>query len=265
MSVTSGDIKVYGSTYHRNNDTDQMVGGSINTGILMLFDNPTLANAPGGISGITVFSTAAADTTIVSITGRAAGGNIVGENITMAGTTWATGIQIFERILTIAAHQFGATPTHSGIVTVRENNSVLATMPVGVSYVRRPFYDVSADVAGGANRTYYEKVFVKNISSSYHLLGATISELTDIVGGGSISGTLDLIQNSYTTGLNRVTCLPLTGIGPVWNATMISGMPGADADLADGSGIGVWLALYLPAGTAANKSTYTLAVSGSTI
>jgi hypothetical protein len=129
-----------------------------------------------------------------------------------------------------------------------------------VNYVRRPFYNVSSDVAGGVTKNYYEKVFIKNTNTVNNLLEASVYELT---GGlaSSVSWALDLVQNGTTSVASRRTA-PAAGVGTFVTDQTLSGIPGGD--LSSGSGIGAWLNLTLAAGTAATKDIYTLAVSGST-
>ena len=255
MSVTSGDIKVYGCANMQDTDVGT-VGGAINTGLLMIFDNATLANAPGGNGQLSYTSTWAGDTTNISITGRNTGGSIVGQTNAMSGLSIASGTQIWERILKIDV------PNHSGIITVKDQaGSTITTIPSGVTQVRRPFYNVSSDIAGGSTKQYYEKVFLRNNNITLNLLEVNVYELT---GGlaSSVSWALDLVQNGTTTATNRRTA-PAAGIGAWVTDQTISGIPGGDLNA--GSGLGVWLNLTLTAGAAATKDIYTLAVSGSTI
>jgi hypothetical protein len=224
----------------------------------MIFDNATLANTPGGNGPLSYQSTWAGDTLPISVTGRNAGGSIVGHTINLSGISICSGAgsQTFERILKIGV------PNHSGTITVRDQAyGTITTIPSGVNYVRRPFYNVSSDVAGGVTKNYYEKVFIKNTNSVNSLLEANVYELT----GGlatSVSWALDLVQNGNSTSTSRRSA-PTDGVG-AFNSLpgIVSGVPGGD--LSAGSGIGAWLNLTLADGALPTKDIYTLAVSGST-
>ena len=255
MSVVSGDIRVYGSANMQEGDVG-VQGGAIDTTTWVLFDSATLVNSPAGSSSImTIVSTQAGEKTSVYITGRNPGGSIVGDTIALNGITPVNGSIAFERLLKIGA------VGHSGTITIKDSNTaVITTIPSGISYVRRPFYDVSSDVAGGATRNYYEKVFIKNTGSPNSLLGATVCDVAGGVATG-INWALELAQNMNGTSVSRVTA-PSTGVGTFVTDYTASGIPGTD--LASGAAIGLWMNLILVAGATAAKDVYTIAISWST-
>jgi len=136
----------------------------------------------------------------------------------------------------------------------------------GETEIRRPFYDVSADVAGGSERTFYEKVFVKNTNSVNSLLSMTVSEEADP--STKIEFALEDAVDDSGTSTDRTTAPAAGEIGGTGfdsaTKTLATETDAGTADLAAGSAIGVWLKLTLAAGDAAAKSTYTIGSNGST-
>ena len=103
MSVSKGDIWIFGAANHPENDADA-VGGAVDTGTKLTFTDPTAA------STFKMFSTGADTTQTVTVTGRNAAGAIVSEGETLNGTTGSTATTIeFERVLkvVISAPQAG--------------------------------------------------------------------------------------------------------------------------------------------------------------
>jgi hypothetical protein len=262
MSVSSGDIKIYGSVNMQEDDTSSPQGGAINTGVLMIFDNSTLANDPHG-AYITVESDNAAEKGLTTVVyGRAPGGSIIPYSFVMNGTSpVSSNTTLFERILKVICYSGGI--QHTGNIIIKDNaGSVITTIPSGVTGVRRPFYNVSSDIVGGSTRTWYEKVFVRNNNASTDLLSVTISE---VAGGVSASGDFDLEKNinGSNTSTNRLSAPTAGGMQSSFDSTAKILL--SDTNIPATGAVGVWLRLQLAPGTPAQKSTYTLAVSGSTI
>jgi len=252
MPITAADIKFYGSAVMAELDTTPNQGGAIATSIKMLFiDISTTDN-------VTIISSAAGDTTqTVTIFGRDASGAIVSEALSLNGVSRVVGAQLFERILKVVINA-----AHTGTVTVTRDNgptyTEIASMPTGILQVRRPFYNVSADVDGGSTRTFYEKIFIKNEHATSALLNAVIQELSDPT--GNITFDLETPVDGTNTSSNRITT-PVSGMLGSFDNNNKS-VPGTN--LAAGSAIGVWLLLTLPDGSAPAKSTYTFRVNGAT-
>ena len=135
--------------------------------------------------------------------------------------------------------------------------TVFEKTPSEVLEVRRPFYDVAADVAGGADRDYYEKVFFKNNHGSLSLTAATIAEQDDPSGkvDFGLAGSLD----DTATSTDRQ-----TAPGGITFDNTTKNVANSQNHTA-GAAQGVWLHLALSAGDAAQKTTYTLRESGSTV
>jgi hypothetical protein len=132
----------------------------------------------------------------------------------------------------------------------------------GETTVRRPFYNVSADVEGGSERNYYEKVFLKNTNAANSLLGMSVTEEADP--STKITFALEDAVDDNGTSDDRVTAPAGIGAAGFTSDAKTLDDEAGTADLAADSAIGVWLKLTLSAGDAATKTTYTIGTSGST-
>jgi hypothetical protein len=250
MPLAASDIKIYGSANHPENDSGT-AGGAIDTTVRFVPDSASLFNSLGDT--VEVFSSAAGDTTqTVTVTGRNAGGEIVSEPLALAGTSVVNGATVFASILKIVV-----SASHAGTITVRKatGDATIVAIEPGVLSIRRPFYDVAADAAGGSERKRYEKVFVKNTHGTLALLGAQILEQADAE--AQIAFALAASKNDSGTSANRATA----PAGLTFDSSA-KNVPGGN--LAAGEAIGVWLELTLPAGDPPTVATYTLRVSGTT-
>lgn len=250
MSVVPSDLVFYGS--QSMPEIDGVAPGSgIDLTTRVAFDDAILANTLN--RQVAALSSSIVDSGIpLYVTGRNSAGVIVSDTILMSGTFPATGAQTFERILKIL------TVPHTGTITVREvvGNTGIASLESGVLQIRRPFYDVSADVAGGSTRNYYDKTFLKNNNTTNALLNAYIIE------SGDPSGKLTFaIASGYADAGGAVNRQTAPSGTTAFNSTTKSLPSGF---LNPGDSIGVWLNLTLSAGDAAAKTTYTLQVSGTT-
>ncbi len=259
MAVVSGDIVFYGSADMRESDVGAQ-GGAIDLTTRVIFDSSTLANDPGDGAAdgtLSVLSNSAADTSMdVNVSGRNAAGSLIGELIPLSGVTEVNGNTVFERIMKITV------PAHQGTITVQDSIDVLLVdIESGVLQLRRPFYDVSADVEGGSARTYYEKIFIKNENSTLALLAAQVSESGDPT--GKITFDLESAVDGSNTSTNRQTAPAGGGMQGSFDSADKS--LDADTDLGAGEAISVWLLLSLAAGDAAQKNTYTLSISGNSL
>lgn len=253
MSVQSSDIVVYGAA-NIAEDNSSAQGGAIDTSVRYVFDDSTLANTLNDT--VDVVSNASGDTSqTVTVYGRDASGSIVSEAFSLNGTNEQLGATTFERILKIVVDA-----VHTGTITVRDNgtDTTIADIESGVLEIRRPFYDVAADVSGGSSRDFYEKVFVKNNNGTNALLSAEVKENADP--SGNITFDLEDAQDDNNSTASRLNTAPAGMNGSFDNDD--KSVPGTD--LAAGSAIGVWLKLTLAAGASASKSTWTMQVTGNT-
>jgi hypothetical protein len=100
----------------------------------------------------------------------------------------------------------------SSSTTYDVNQGMLFNLaPNQVTQVRRPFYNASADIAGGVNKDYFEKIFAVNNNTTIALTAVQISKQVDPSSGVldlaltsalNDTGTVAARQTGPTTGLN---------------------------------------------------------------
>lgn len=250
MSVLAADIIIYGAANMPEDDIS-LTGGAIDTATKLLFTDIAATDT------VKLQSTNAGDTMNVTITGRDAAGAIVSEVKALNGVTLTTATtQTFERILKVVC---ASTPAGTVTITRTTGGTVIGTIEgaLGITTIRRMFYNSSADASGGSTRNYYEKGFIKNTNSTNALLSATVAEQSDPT--GKVTFDLEDAVNDNNSVANRLAAP--TGMLGAFDGTTKS-VPGTN--LAAGAAIGVWLKLTLAAGDSAAKSTYTLRTAGST-
>ena len=126
--------------------------------------------------------------------------------------------------------------------------------------VRRAFYNAAADPPGGSALNYYEKCFFKNCHATLTLTGATVKEFADP--SGLMTFTLETTNNGTGTngGGNNRKVAPSSGVGSFSSSDQ---NPSGSALVAADT-CGVWLKLALAAGQAAQNTSYTLELTGTT-
>jgi hypothetical protein len=253
MSVATTDLIWYGSANMDEADGSTQ-GGAIDATVRVIPDSSSLFNALSNGKVDIVSSNSGDNSQTVTIYGRNASGSIVSEALSLNGTTTVNGTLTYDRLEKIVI-----SASHTGTVTVTAHTggTTIVAIESGVTTIRRPFYNISADVGAGSSRTYYEKFFLKNTNGTNALLGAQIILQADP--SSVMSFALDSAVNGTTTSTNRQTA-PASGTGSF--STSAKNVPGTD--LAAGDKVGVWWSLTLAAGTAATKTTFTARVSGST-
>lgn len=163
---------------------------------------------------------------------------------------------------------WGTVPSAATTYTVSEGY-LFEILPNRVTQIRRPFYNAAADVAGGSNRNYYEKIFAVNNNTATALTAASIIKQVDPTGATALNIALCSALNDAGTIANRQTA-PASGItafssgaAPQTIAVPTANLtPGAAPNSAGAQG--VWLNLTLNAGVAAAKTSLTLRTTGST-
>lgn len=250
MSIVASEIIAYGSASMPDDDTPTGIGGAIDTTTRVVFTDITPSGA------IEMTSSSASDTTQdVTITGRNAGGTIITDTQTVSGTGDVNFTGTFERILKISMDA-----TAVGTVTIRKNGDAgdLATLEPGVTDIRRPFYDAAADVSGGSARDYYEKIFFKNTNATLDLTNSTIAEQAD----PSTFVTFALESSLDGTDTNGAGNRQTHTGGYTFDNTTKN--VANSQSLTSGSAQGVWLKLSLAAGEAADNTSWTARVTGTT-
>lgn len=252
MSIVSSELIAYASARMPEDDTSPY-GGAINTGVKVTFTDIAATD------DIVVSSSSASDVTqVVTIHGRIANGTIVDTNVNVAGTgRVSTSPTVYERLLSATINS-----GHVGTITIARDNSpsydAIGTMEPGVTGLRRLFNQAFSSTVA---KDYYEKIFIKNTNTSLALLGAIV---TEVASGGFalVDYTLESGVNGNASGANRLT-VPASGAtlggSGVFNSSA-KAVPGTD--LANTAAIGIWLHLPLASGAAAQKSTYTLQIDG---
>jgi hypothetical protein len=143
--------------------------------------------------------------------------------------------------------------------------------PNPVTAIIRMFATSAADVPGGSQRIYYEKVFVVNNNTVTALTGAQIevaSETPTLPSGALLDIALCTALQDTNTVANRQTT-PVTGVGTFTTQPAFVNVPGA-GNLPPGAAPnaagaqGVWMRLTLPAGTSAYKGSADLRTQGTT-
>jgi hypothetical protein len=132
-------------------------------------------------------------------------------------------------------------------------------LPFEVFEVRRPFYAASSDPL--VAKTYYEKVFLSNEHATLALLEAVVSEYDDP--GADIEFALETtLDGSGTNGAgNSRQVAPSAGVGAFSSADK----PAVGSVVGAGQAQGTWLKLSLPADAPAQNTTYTVALTGTSI
>jgi hypothetical protein len=140
-----------------------------------------------------------------------------------------------------------------------------------VTSVIRLFSTSAADAPTGAQRTYYEKVFIVNNNTSTALTGAQVQlagESPGFPAGTALDLALTTTLNDTSSIANRQT-MPVSGIGSFIAQPAFVTVPGA-GNLPSGGAPnaagaqGVWLRLTLPAGSSAYKGSVDLKTQGTT-
>ncbi len=257
-SVASTDLVWYGSANMDEADGSTQ-GGAIATTVRIVPDSASLFNSLSSTKVDIISSDAGDNSQTVTVTGRSSTGSFTSEAMSANGTSTVNGTVNYDRLEKIVI-----SASHAGTITVTAHTggTTIVAIETGVTTIRRPFYNVSADVSAGSQRIYYEKVFAKNKNSTNALLGATISKAADPT--GFITFALETSTGGTGTSTNRQTApgSGVTGFGT--SAITLNTATSGTADLAASTAIGVWFALTLAAGTAATVSTFTPRIAGST-
>lgn len=145
--------------------------------------------------------------------------------------------------------------------------------PNPVTAISRMFVGAAADVPGGAQRVFYEKVLALNTNTTTSLLGAAIEVLSEspaLPSGALLDLALCKALNDTAAAANRQT-LPANGDS---SALTFVTQPAAVSVIASSGNLpagnaavdaqGMWLRLTLPAGAATYVGAALLRITGST-
>lgn len=127
---------------------------------------------------------------------------------------------------------------------------------------RRIGYDISANPTGGSDVVVYEKVFCYNNHATLALTNAEIQELqTGIETGANDFVAFDLESSLDGTDDNGSGNARTVAPGGYTFDSSDKTVPNS-GNFSPGSGVGIWLEITLPDGTAAQKSFYELQCQG---
>lgn len=268
--VTTGTTPVAGAQSFERLIKGVVTGTAATGDIGALSTTPVVTGtAQGGAA-----ATATASATITLQAGQ--GASVALGQIVRITNNLPAGINFVMRYVTAIAGDIisvnrdwgGFVPSSATTYTVNEG-FLFEILPNKVTQIRRPFYNASADVLGGANRNYYEKVFVVNNNTATALTSASVIKQIDPTGATGFQIALASALNDTGTVTNRQT-LPTVGItaftagaAPQTIAVPTVNLPPGAAPNAAGAQ-GIWLNLQLNAGIAASKTSFTLRTTGST-
>ncbi len=221
-------------------------------------------------------ATASASATITLASGGgAASGMAIGTIIRITNNSPAGVANQLRRVVAIATdtisvnRDWGTVPTNATTYSVF-HGMLFDILPNQVTQNRRPFYNAASDVTGGANRTYYEKIFAVNTNTTTALTVASILKQAD-PSSGTLQFALTNALNDTSTISTRRDVAPTvaitafsSGAAPqTINVPSPQNLPSGAAPNAAGAQ-GVWLSLLLVAGLAAAKTSFTLRATGTT-
>jgi hypothetical protein len=250
LPIVAANIIAFGSASMPDDDTPTGIGGAIDLTTRVVFTDISATDT------VEMLSDNGADTSqTVTIFGRNAAGEIISELETLDGANEQTTTATFERILKIVM-----SATAAGTVTIRKQTDdvEIAVLEPGVTQIRRPFYDASAEASGGAERDYYEKIFFWNDHATLSLTAAILKEQADPSSNidfdieASLDGTDDNGAGNRQTHDGGYTFDS--------NDKNVVNSQNLTAQTAQGC----WLRLKLPAGEASANDTITMRVTGNT-
>ena len=161
MTVGSGQLVFYASSGMPVYGDLASAGGPINSGVRVFFNSLVDSNVR-----LSAFSSAAADSGEVRVSGLGTGGNLISENFIYSGTGHFYSTNNFSGVLSAMVSRSGNT---AGTVTLSgEAKNLIAEVPPTETGIIRPFF-----LAQPTGQTIYEKLFIKNRNSNTSLLDAT--------------------------------------------------------------------------------------------
>lgn len=232
-----------------DDDVPTQIGGAISTSKRVVFTDID----PAGL--VEMLSSDAGDTTqTVTITYLDETGAFLTEVKTLNGTIVVDFVDSMAAILKIVV-----SAAHAGTITIRKDaaGSTIVAIESGVLEIRRPFFNALANATGGATKTYYEKVFLKNNHATLALTSAQVILQADPQ--AVITFALESVLNGTTdngAGNNR----QVAPAGFTFDATTKNVANGQSHTALAAQG--VWLKMTLTGGKTPADSTSTLRETG---
>lgn len=245
MSIASTDLIFYSSASVPLDDVST-TGGAID-----LTSRVSLTQFTAGAKLALISD--GADVRNVTIVGRDATGAIITETFALTNAVEVLSANTYERIHSIVLSATSGTRT----VTAKQGSGgTTVTTIVPTETTRHIQFQRSS--SGPSTTVRYEKQFAKNTHGTLSLLTALVTLTADPA--TKIFIGLAPAVNGTTSVANRLTApSPVTFV----DDNVAQGVPGTD--LAAGSAIGTWIQQTLAANDAAQKSTFTLQLSGSSV
>lgn len=244
MSILATDLQLWSSA---NIPTDEVSTGG---GAISTTTRPTLVQLTAN-SAVDIVSSAA-DTRNVTVTGRDSTGAIQTETHALNGTTTVSGVQVFERVLSVVI----ASTNGSNTVTITQHSSSATIATIGPNETTRHIA-FQQSFSSTSTKNYYEKHFWKNNNGSLTLTVAAVKLTADPSSVTQI-GCAPSINDSATV-TNRLTApASVTFVG----LNVSQAVP--TNQIAAGSAIGLWVNMTLAANNAALRSSFTTQLSGQT-
>jgi hypothetical protein len=245
MSIAASDLLIFQAANHAQDDAATQ-GGAIATAGKVEFTQLTANVTPAMISD-------GADTRNCTITGRDATGAIVSETKALNGAVEVVFATTFERMLKIVLASGDASRTV--LVKQGSGGATRATLGPNITSQRALFYD-SSSAAGIVIR--YEKFFFKQNHGTLTLNNAAVTLTADPAARIRVGCAPS--KGDSATATNRITApASVTFV----DDSVAQGVP--TGALAAGETIGVWAEENLPASDAANRTTFTAQLSGTTV
>lgn len=245
MPIVAADLHIRGSA-NRPTDDVSTAGGAIATATRPEFTQLTATSVIAVVSD-------GADVRTITIEGRLASGAIDTEGLVLTGAAEVVGAKSFERILKVTASAADGART----VTVRQGagGATRATLNPNETEVYAQFQRSASEAAQTIR---YEKAFWRNAHGTLSLLDAQVTLTADPSANIRIglAGTVD----DTATVTNRKTA---PGGVTFVDDSVAQNVPGTN--LAAGAAIGTWVELTLAADEAAQKTTHTTELAGTTV
>jgi len=248
MAVVDADIIIFGASVMPDDDVATQIGGAIDLTRRVVFVDVD----PDG--RIEMLSSNAGDTMNVTVHYIKSDGTVTSETAALNGTSVVTFADTIKTILKIIVASAAV-----GTVTIQElgaGDKIFDFTP-GELEMRRVFYNALAEESGGAIKTYYDKVFIRNTNATDVLTSAQVILLDDPI--GVISFALETTLNGVTdngVGNNRQVAPAAFTFDQTTKNVANSG------NLSAVSAQGMWVRLTLGAGTPATESTFTMRLAG---
>lgn len=245
MAIASTDLIAYNCA--NKPDDDVSTGG----GAIDLDYRPTFTQLAAS-DNLEAFSSSAADTGTLTITGRATTGVIQQTTIVLNGTSTVTNANTFERILSVSN-----SGDANGTITVRRSpaGATVCTIPAGERGVYALFKR-SASESGITIR--YDKIFWRNAHAGLTLQSAK-AQLSADPDSRIRVGIATSVGDSATIANRKTAPAGITFVDDGADQSL----PGSA--LAAGANVGQWIELNLPAADSPHKTTFTSQISGTSI